>query len=114
MGITPELWRKNIREALEWIADEHHQREVWVPGTSYWDHADEAICTLFDDDQFPLFIESPVIGLTGLQRSKAIEVRDAVDRLIQEEPGSWSGSWLVDDPRWIHIRKLAKELLDLL
>ena len=110
--MDPELWRRNIKEDLAWIADEAHQREIWFPGSETWNFPDEMLNWL-DDHVFADFIESPQIGLNSAQREKAEEFwRQWLD-FLQGTPQS-VGFELVDDPRWARIRILSKELHDML
>jgi hypothetical protein len=113
MGIDPELWRKNIKDDLDWLSDEDHQRRVWAHNLSDWDFPDEAVYSL-GDHAFAEFIDAPEIGLNPAQKAKAREFKAVFDRFLEERPAHLEGAWLVDDPRWVHIRKLARELLDML
>ena len=111
--MDPILWRNNIKEDLAWLADEERQRRVWLSKDPGFDFPDEAVL-LLDDHAFAEFIEEPAIGLAEVQKAKAREFKLVFDQFRREAPSHLEGAWLVDDPRWVRIRMLAKELHDML
>jgi len=78
------IWRCNVREIVEDLADEALQRKAWVGEGSAALVPGELFNRFFDDTGFERFLEDPENGLDADQRAAArkllVAMRVASDR----------------------------------
>ena len=63
------VWRKNLCEALDALADEAFQRANWFGKGQYISSPEEMYNELFSDFSVEDFVCSAEVGLTDLQKS---------------------------------------------
>jgi hypothetical protein len=114
MSIDPEVWRANIKDVLEQIADEEFQRQAWFNKLeNVMSSPVEVVCQLYDDYLFERFVEDDKIGLSSDQRHAAREFAAMLSKFLGETP-ALDPHKLLADPRWATVRDEARTLVRLL
>lgn len=109
-----ETWRENVREAVEALADEELQRRSWLGnGPEVYDPI-EAFEQFFTDADAEGFFKRSDNGLS-LPLSKAFAaLLVEMEQLEKIGATSWHPQKLVDDVRWIAVRRKAASVFQLL
>jgi hypothetical protein len=102
----------NIFINLKELSDIEFQRKAWfnkIPNyvSSYY----ELMCSLFDDCCFDLFVDKDVVEF-HFSNLLVLRLRDLRNRLNLFE-GKDSDKSIFEDPEWIAISNLAKEIVTL-
>ena len=110
--MSPELWKENVFEAIDYIADRNFQKKALLGDKSLCFSIVEAYCGLFDDADFENFLDLPnYIKITQNQKKlgyKLIEKMNEYSEVFDEFPDIQ----VLDHPKWIEIRQAAKEFLE--
>ena len=115
MSTDMRVWRQRAVNQLKIMADEEFQRKVWFGhGEGRWvDSPTEQICK-YDDLFVPIILQNPESGLTANEKESLASIDRMMDDLVESTPDSISPEYLIDDPRWVAIRKQAAMTLDVL
>jgi hypothetical protein len=115
MATDMSNWRLNVENELKGLADEQFQRNVWFGQSTMWvDSPNEQFCRFFDDVDIPNFLGQANNGLNEEQEVQLTHLTKLMRKLSDETPTSVKPEELIDDPRWIAIRKQAAIVYDLL
>ncbi len=108
MATDMNVWKKRVVDHIKKIADEAFQRKVWFGGGGgeWVDSPDEHICKFYD-----LLIED-ILADAGnkLDEDQVLQLsilNSMMDNLVENTPSSIRPEDLIDDPRWVKIRKQA-------
>jgi hypothetical protein len=111
--IPPDVWIKNVRAVVGFISDEQAQRDEWLvsePSIIWW--PDELFCKFFDDLFFDEFLLSPEINLTSEQRAAGETLLAKMEIFSDSTPVHVDPKHIIDDDRWVDIRRAAQVFLD--
>lgn len=111
---TSNEWKSRVRSVLERIADENYQRQAWFNQHAEVSSPDELINQLLGDFRFEDFVNARDIGLSHGQRDAARKCLELLKSFCAQTPEHLDPSKIIDDARWIKIRKAAKEVLRVL
>lgn len=112
--IEPALWTANITGVLERIADAQYQKMAWFNCHAEISSPDELINQLFGDYLFESFIESKEAGLSENQQSAARAFSATLKEFCDQTPQILDPREVIEDPRWMRIRRDAASLLNVL
>lgn len=114
--ISTDVWLSGLLSTIREIGDKSFQERIWLEGSgpevsSY----EEVMCRLFDDYALSSVIDAEwrALGLTERQREGLILLRDALDVFGSEVSGTPEPSRILNDPRWVSVRDLARKTLAL-
>ncbi len=107
MATDMKIWKKRVMDELRAIADDKFQRAVWFGGEGTWvDSPSERICK-FDDLLIPSILGHADNELRQDQAFELAKLSQMMDHLVECTPDSIRPEDLIDDPRWIAIRRQA-------
>jgi len=95
------------------ISNVEFQKKLWFGHyKNYWSSYVELMCMLFDDNQFNLFIQqyTSLLHYSSDFTTKLSCLRDSLKNFNKED--NKSDIEIVNDPEWIQISKLAKEIIN--
>ena len=114
MPMDMNIWRNNIRQAVDSIADEQYQRRAWFGGGPEESSPTEEYCMLFDNGAIEDFLCRNDAGLNQYQIDSGKHLVELMNQLSKTVPKHINPSDLIDDPRWVKIRQAAKDFLAML
>jgi len=105
--ITPELWIKNLIQAVGDIANKERQEKRWMAKDAFaWENPVELICVI-DDCVFDGFLEKYEATFSEEQRVAAFSFRDDFNYYCDSTPGSLDPAQVLTDARWAALREKA-------
>lgn len=112
MPVDMKLWRNQIRDEVDSVADEAEQRRGWFGIGQVGDSPTELFCGYFDDAAVESFLRRADNGLTSEQAAALSQLTEMMDAL--SGPETDDPHVLIDDPRWQAVREQASVTLKLL
>lgn len=115
-------WTQLILDAVEPIADRNCQERSWFDrpwlgspkGYREISSPNEDLSRLFDDLDFDDYLRSPGVTLSEEQRRLGLLFRDKLHDFSNDTPQFLNPAEVIDDPRWVDIRKAAGAFADAL
>ena len=114
--MTPEVWYEVVTDSVIEIADKQRQIDLWLNGKdNRFSSPTEAYATLFSEADLEGFLVDKNIGLSTTQRSKGLQLEQALDAYFSKYSTTPSSSEevgvMIDDPEWEKVRQVAREFL---
>ena len=114
MTLNVPLWRKNVCDSLDSLADETFQRENWFGNGRYISSPSDEYNHLFSDFDIEEFVDSPLVDLNVRQRTaghRLIGLMRAFEKAVDPD---LPPEVVIDHPQWAEIRIAARQFLHLL
>lgn len=111
-GMNLETWRVNILDVIQDIADKEKQEVSWPLGNDDISSPTEMYCLLFDDFMFEDFLASKENGFSDEQVSLGNRLVKALDKYSPPGQVLLSEQYMLEDPQWDAVRKVASTFLE--
>jgi hypothetical protein len=104
--VIDPIWRGQVIDVLDQIGDRDFQLRSWTGIGPEVSSYDEVISQIMDDQSFADFCEK-LEGHDAKQKCRELlSALNALDSTLQKLPPLQ----IIDDPRWINVRTLARSL----
>jgi hypothetical protein len=114
MAVDLNVWRNQIKQAVDAIADEKFQRRAWFGIGPEETGPDEDICQFLGNAAIEDFLNRNDTGLNDRQTDAGRHLVKLMHQLLTRTPTHIDPSELIDDPEWKKIREAASQFSALL
>ena len=108
--MTPEVWRAELREILQWLSDEGYQLRTWFEQGEEISSPEE-LTAMLDTLQLEREFGREGSWLTGEQQRLGRELLGAVDAFFDTQPKPPDPHVAINEPTWGVVRERAAALL---
>ena len=110
---TNDIWKKNVLDAVNDIADESFQRKAWLTDSDQVSSPEEVYCNLIGDNVFQEFLEDPKNNINHLQKECGNLLIEELEQYFNDLPQFPDPGYVITDPKWNQVRLIAEKFLKL-